>query len=58
MVCVHAECPHYLQLYEVHKGDPQYLLPGEEFTYECVDMCASDNAVEQHGQQYCKGESA
>lgn len=45
-----TECSNnkFLRLVEVHEGDPQYLLPGREFMYECVSECrGSDEPVGQ-----------
>ena len=55
-MCVHTECHGYLQLQEIHDGDQQYLLPGEEFPYKCVKQCDPPNEIRE--QHYCEGESA
>lgn len=51
--CSHTECSGYLQLYDVHEGDPQYILPAEEYTYMCVPTCASPNVIREG--HYCDG---
>ena len=42
-----TECDGYLRPYELHAGVPQYLLPGEEFTYECVSSCDPPNELHE-----------
>ena len=47
-------CYGYLQLYELHEGDPQYLLPNEEYTYRCVSECNSPNVIREE-ERICEG---
>lgn len=50
-----TECDDYLQLHE--GDDPQYLLPGEEHAYKCVETCASPNEIRnREGISFCDGE--
>ena len=47
-------CDGYLQLYELHEGDPEYLLPNEEHTYKCVSDCVDPN-VPRDEERICEG---
>ena len=53
-------CNGYLRLYELHEDNPQYLLPNEEYTYECVNACDQPDVVKEEegiceGKDYTQG---